>query len=185
MHPFMSAIASARNNVHKICQLQQRCDFVVCSTPPQRSGTITISTTHRCLSSSAGNGINGSSSGNDIIESTAATTQWKRSQYRKIENKFQQQTTANTTENGAANITSTQRWSTTQQIEPENIDDYEDVQPMWKEMESRVTRRRSLAYAERGGVSGRRNVRKSDEDMWLEAGVYGDDDTDKDKPNKE
>ncbi len=55
---------------------------------------------------------------------------------------------------------------------PLAIDEYEDVQPMWKEMESRVTRRRSLTHEQRGGVSGRRNVRKSDEDMWLEAGVY-------------
>lgn len=43
---------------------------------------------------------------------------------------------------------------------------------MWKEMESRVTRRRSLSLEQRGGVSGRRNIRRSDEDEWLEAGVY-------------
>jgi hypothetical protein len=44
---------------------------------------------------------------------------------------------------------------------------------MWKEMESRLTRRRSLTLEQRGGKSGRRNVRRRDEDVWLEAGVYG------------
>ena len=58
-------------------------------------------------------------------------------------------------------------------MEPLQIDNYEDVQPMWKEMESRVTRRRSLTLEQRGGKTGRRNVRRSDEDVWLEAGVYG------------
>lgn len=65
------------------------------------------------------------------------------------------------------------------------IDSYEDVQPMWKEMESRVTRRRSLTLDQRGGVSGRRNVRKSDEEFWLEAGVYGGDDEGKDGEKKD
>ena len=62
--------------------------------------------------------------------------------------------------------------SSKQQLEPLNIDNYDDVQPMWKEMESRVTRRRSLTLEQRGGVSGRRNVRKSEEDYWAQAGVY-------------
>ena len=43
---------------------------------------------------------------------------------------------------------------------------------MWQQMESRVTRRRPLTLEERGGVSGPRNVRRSDEDLWLAAGVY-------------
>lgn len=51
-----------------------------------------------------------------------------------------------------------------------NSDD--DLQQMWRDMESRVLNRRSLTAAERGGRVGRRNVRKSDEDVWLEAGVY-------------
>ena len=40
-------------------------------------------------------------------------------------------------------------------------------------MESRVTRRRSLTAVERkAGEVGRRNIRKSDEDVWLEGGLY-------------
>ena len=49
----------------------------------------------------------------------------------------------------------------------------EQIQPMWKDMESRVTRRKSFTIEERKGVAGRRNVRKTDEDNWLQAGLYG------------
>lgn len=107
------------------------------------------------------NGSNDNPSGNsqDIVNSTTATTEWKRNHYRKISDKFEIDTTGSKT-------------SIETYPEPIQIDNYEDVQPMWKEMESRVTRRRSLTLDQRGGVSGRRNVRRSDEDVWLEAGVY-------------
>jgi ribosomal protein L11 methylase PrmA len=118
---------------------------------------------------SSSSGVNGSSSASgsrgeadDIIESASANTQWKRNQYRKLEDKFN-----NNNENESKHTSSTK-----QQLEPLNIDNYDDVQPMWKEMESRVTRRRSLTLEQRGGVSGRRNVRKSEEDYWQQAGVY-------------
>jgi len=118
---------------------------------------------------SSSSGVNGSSSASgsrgeadDIIESASANTQWKRNQYRKLEDKFN-----NNNENESKHTSSSK-----QQLEPLNIDNYDDVQPMWKEMESRVTRRRSLTLEQRGGVSGRRNVRKSEEDYWGEAGVY-------------
>jgi len=47
-----------------------------------------------------------------------------------------------------------------------------EVQQMWKDMESRVTRRRVRTLEEAGVKVGRRNVRRTDEDEWLEAGVY-------------
>ena len=127
-----------------------------------------------CRYLSSGNGINGkSSTGNDgIVDSTSATTQWKRSHYRKIEDKFNPQMEED--QNNA-------KQSSTQQLKPLTIDKDEDVQPMWREMESRVTKRRSLTLEQRGGVSGRRNVRKSDEDVWLAAGVY---DSDEEKGKK-
>ena len=102
--------------------------------------------------------------------------QWKRGHYRKIEDKFSplhQRDEGENDENDASDATAAnETWATP---EPLHIDSYDDVQPMWKEMESRVTRRRSLTLQERGGVSGRRNVRRSDEDVWPEAGVYEDD----------
>ena len=122
---------------------------------------------HHASIHSSSSGVNGSSSSgsrgeaDDIIESASANTQWKRNQYRKLEDKFN-----NNNENESKHT------SSKQQLEPLNIDNYDDVQPMWKEMESRVTRRRSLTLQQRGGVSGRRNVRKSEEDYWGEAGVY-------------
>lgn len=54
------------------------------------------------------------------------------------------------------------------------IESDDQVQPMWKDMESRVTKRRPMTVEERKGISGRRNVRKTDEDSWLEAGLYED-----------
>lgn len=117
---------------------------------------------------SSSSGPNGSSSSgsrgeaDDIIDSASANTQWKRNHYRKLEDKF----------NNSNESESKHTSSTKQQLEPLNIDNYDDVQPMWKEMESRVTRRRSLTLEQRGGVSGRRNVRKSEEDYWQKAGVY-------------
>ena len=124
----------------------------------------------RHLSSNT-NGSNDDLKGNthDIITSTAATTEWKRNHYRKIGDKFQPniKDDSNTSNSSETTTSSDHRYP-----EPMKIDNYEDVQPMWKEMESRVTRRRSLTIEQRDGVSGRRNVRKSDEDVWLEAGVY-------------
>ena len=119
------------------------------------------------------NGVNGSA--DDIIDSAAATTQWKRNQYRKIEDKF------NNNECNQPSSTDTQHL---EPLEPLNIDSYEDVQPMWKQMESRVTKRRSLTLQQlkqRGGISGRQNIRKSEEDFWEKAGVYDKEETPKDK----
>ncbi len=130
-------------------------------------------------------GVNGeTTTGNDILESAAATTLWKRNQFRKIEDKFRQPESAAAGGNSDTLIASTNRpnwpaWPTDGDV-PLAIDKDEDVQPMWKGMESRVTKRKSLTLTQRGGVSGRRNVRRSDEDIWLEAGVY-DDDKDKSK----
>jgi len=52
----------------------------------------------------------------------------------------------------------------------------EDLQPTWKDMESRVTRRRPRTVEEMGGKTGRVNVRKTDEEMWLREGLYDDND---------
>mmetsp|Transcript_4968 Transcript_4968/g.6744 ORF Transcript_4968/g.6744 Transcript_4968/m.6744 type:complete len:146 (-) Transcript_4968:1291-1728(-) len=52
----------------------------------------------------------------------------------------------------------------------------EELQSHWKDMESRVTRRRRpltvAEAAEKGKPIGRRNVRQTDEEAWLEAGLY-------------
>ena len=119
------------------------------------------------------NGINGSTNGtSDILTSAAATTQWKRKHYQTIEDKFQSNkdtttNTSNTPINCNESVDDTNQSKEKDKDEPLSIESYEDVQPMWKEMESRVTKRRSLTLEDRKGLSGRRNVRKSDEDVWL------------------
>ena len=48
----------------------------------------------------------------------------------------------------------------------------EQVQAMWKDMESRVLRRRSILVSDAGKKVGRRNIGKTDEEVWLDAGFY-------------
>ena len=150
----------------RYCIINRRaiCAHLQSMTP---MATPTLNNTGRQFSTD--DGIDGKS-GKDSIESAKATTQWKRSHYRKIVDKFHQpQPTSPTTNNIDK---SSSEIPNTHQLEPLIIDNYENVQPMWKGMESRVTKRIALTVDQRGGVSGRRNVRKSDEDMWLESGMY-------------
>ena len=48
----------------------------------------------------------------------------------------------------------------------------EDLQPMWRGMESRVTKRKPRTLRDTGGRTGRINIRKTDEDIWLQEGLY-------------
>jgi hypothetical protein len=59
------------------------------------------------------------------------------------------------------------------------IESDEELQPMWKEMESRVVKRRSRTIEEAGGKVGRSNIRRTDEEAWLQAGMYDEDDEEK------
>ena len=199
MRPSSACVIAFTRQVRRICQLKRpfegRSTLVGISNTAGLSPGVVIKITHRDLSvvrdeihdnyrvRDGINGMNGEfSTGNDIIESATATTQWKRNQFRKIEDKFRQLETdpsAAAGGNSDAKIATANRpnwpaWPTDGDV-PLAIDKDEDVQPMWKGMESRVTKRKSLTLTQRGGVSGRRNVRRSDEDVWLEAGVYDDD----------
>ena len=95
-----------------------------------------------------------------MLDGLSATTQWKKDQYNNMRSKF-----------GPKPISPTD----TSSISPLQIDKYEDIQPMWRDMESRVTRRRTLTIAEaasKGIGIGRSNIRKTDEEAWLQAGLY-------------
>ena len=204
MRPSSVCVTAFTRQVRRISQLKRqsvaRSNRIGLSNTAGLSPGAVIKITHRNLSvvrdeipDNGGvrdgiNGMNGeSTTGNEIIESAAATTKWKRNQFRKIEDKFRQPdrgASAAAGCNSDTQIASTNRpnwpaWPTDGDV-PLAIDKDEDVQPMWKGMESRVTKRKSLTLTQRGGLSGRRNVRRSDEDIWLEAGVY-DDDKDKSK----
>lgn len=62
-----------------------------------------------------------------------------------------------------------------------SIESEEELQPMWKEMEGRVTRRKLRTLADTGGKSGRMNIKKTDEDVWLQEGLYSTKDEDETK----
>ena len=81
---------------------------------------------------------------------------WRKAQLDKIENKFKGK-----------------------ELKARNIESEEDLQPMWKEMEGRVTRRKPRTLADTGGKSGRMNIKKTDEDVWLQQGLYDSDTSDK------
>mmetsp|Transcript_3041 Transcript_3041/g.8371 ORF Transcript_3041/g.8371 Transcript_3041/m.8371 type:complete len:160 (-) Transcript_3041:81-560(-) len=66
-----------------------------------------------------------------------------------------------------------ERRFTGKQLEARNIESEDELQPMWKEMEGRVTRRKLRTLADTGGRTGRRNVKQTDEDVWLREGLYG------------
>ena len=89
----------------------------------------------------------------------SSANEWRKQQLEKIENKFnkgkqQQQQQRPLVE---ASVT---------------VESEEDLQPMWKEMEGRVTKRKLRTLEDTGGKSGRMNITKTDEDVWLEEGLY-------------
>jgi hypothetical protein len=62
------------------------------------------------------------------------------------------------------------------------VESEDDLQPMWSSMESRVKNRRPRTKEQLGGKSGRRNIKKTDEEMWLQEGMY--DHPEEEKPEK-
>lgn len=83
--------------------------------------------------------------------------EWRKKQLNKLESKFQEDSVL-------------------------TIESEEDLQPMWKAMESRVKNRAPRTREENGGKSGRVNIKRTDEEMWLQEGLYdeiGDDEKSK------
>ena len=60
------------------------------------------------------------------------------------------------------------------------IESDDELQPMWKDMESRVLRRKSVPIENAKGRVGRSNVRPTDEESWLVAGLYDQNGTNED-----
>lgn len=88
------------------------------------------------------------STGNSLRDFSAGT-EWRKKQLDKLENKFQQS-------------------------EALTIENEEDLQPMWSSMESRVKNRRPRTKEQLGGKTGRTNIKRTDEEMWLQEGLYDD-----------
>jgi hypothetical protein len=113
----------------------------------------------RTVVSTTGNTLRGFSSreGGGLSSASSASTEWRKKQLDKLENKFQES-------------------------EPLTIESEEDLQPMWKSMESRVKNRRPRTKEELGGRTGRTNIKRTDEEMWLQEGLY--DHSEEEKPEK-
>ena len=58
----------------------------------------------------------------------------------------------------------------------QTIDSEDELQEMWRQMESRVKNRRPRTLRDTGGKTGRVNVKKTDEEIWLREGLYDDPD---------
>ena len=147
---------------------------------------------HRWTStdSKIGNDIDDSSS---VVDGLTASSNWRKGQLSKISDKFKPQEEAENYDNDDNGAPQQQKnnldegmgtkiakgtFAVDETRQPLEINNDEDVQQTWKDMESRVTRRRSMTLAEakfNGKSVGRKNLRKTDEEAWLEAGLYQDD----------
>lgn len=77
-------------------------------------------------------------------------TPWRRQQLEKLESRFE-----------ANNLVQV------------NKDD--ELQSHWKQMEGRVVRRKPISKESAAGKVGRKNIRRTDEDIWLQNGLYDED----------
>jgi len=99
----------------------------------------------------------GEGSSSSVLDGLEANSRWRKGQLGKIETQVKGQ-------------------DQMELPEPLEINSDDEVQQMWKDMESRVTRRRTLTIADAkmmGKKVGRSNIRKTDEEAWLMAGLYG------------
>ena len=128
--------------------------------------------TSPCSSSIIIRRMRSSSSSTDNVDenssSSSSSTEWRKHQLDKLEQKFAP-TNTQTTKKPAPDILT--------------IESEDELQPMWKQMESRVTKRRSKTLAETGGKSGRSNIKRTDEEMWLREGLYDDNDASRNENN--
>jgi hypothetical protein len=108
-----------------------------------------------------------SKEGGGSSSSFSAGMEWRKKQLDKLENKFPSYPVGDD-------------WLVNDS--PLTIESEEDLQPMWSSMESRVKNRRSRTKEELGGKTGRRNIKRTDEEMRLEAGFY--DHPEEEKPEK-
>jgi hypothetical protein len=119
---------------------------------------------------------------------------WRKQQLEEISNKFKKAlpptSVEGNTPTASSNSSATPHWSykptppppdnlpTSDVVDPNfvEVDDEGNplkVQSMWTSMESRVTKRRLPAKLV-PGASSRSNIKKSEEDHWLQSGVYDD-----------
>ena len=106
---------------------------------------------------------------------------WRKRQLEKLEQKFVVENQTNGDDSSSSTVISSASASasTTDTSKSTTVIDVrsdEELQPMWKEMESRVARRKPRTLRQTGGRTGRVNIRKTDEEVWLQQGLYDNDD---------
>ncbi len=101
----------------------------------------------RSLTSSPKNSEGTATAKSEVNNSVGAADAWRKEQLVRLEHKFQKDSAA-------------------------IIEKEEDLQPEWKNLERRVLTRQTRTKVQLGGKSGRRNVKSTDEDAWLQAGLY-------------
>ena len=109
----------------------------------------------QCSSQRNSSSSDGKGSSSSLLDSLNSSSNWRKGQLNTITDKF--------------------KAGTDPKPEPMKITSDDDVQQTWKDMESRVVRRRTMDLSEakaKGKKVGRRNVRKTDEEVWLDAGLY-------------
>ena len=102
----------------------------------------------------------GTTTWRSVTSSSTSGLEWRQRQLLKLEQKFETKSTA----------------------EPaQTIESADDLQQMWREMEGRVTRRRMRTAEEMGGKTGRTNIKSTDEEYWLQEGLYEEQEDNDDK----
>jgi hypothetical protein len=128
--------------------------------------TTTLLTDYRHFSSSSS-----SSSSSSRSTRSSSPNEWRKRQLDKLENKFKNHDEADRD----VDIDTDTVQSTTDATTMREVQSEDELQPMWKEMEGRVVRRKPRTIVESGGKTGRMNIRKTDEEVWLQEGLYDDD----------
>ncbi len=101
------------------------------------------------------------------LASLHASSEWRKNQLSKVTQKFDEHQNDGSDEN--------LRKDDVDKEEKTIINSDDDLQPMWRAMESRVLNKRTMTIEEakrKQKPVGRRGLRRTDEEAWLEAGLY-------------
>jgi len=100
----------------------------------------------------------------DAVSAPPPSKEWRKVQLEQLESRLSEKPS-----------TASSSWSSSLPP-PQLIGSDEELQQTWRDLESRIRNRRPLSLQDRRGVSGRSNVRRTDEDVWLEEGLYDNED---------
>ena len=103
------------------------------------------------------------------VASLNASSEWRKNQLSEVTQKFDEHHQHDGSEDNVRNDDDDDE----EKIVIINSDD--ELQPMWRSMESRVLNKRTMTIEEakrKKKPVGRTGIRRTDEEAWLEAGLY-------------